>query len=76
MELDITTEHVATVASKMSGSAGLGGVDSSSLQHWLLKFGTASAALRKAVAEMTDWLANHSPPWAAYRALQACRQDV
>lgn len=73
VELDITTDHVSTVASRLSGSAGLGGVDSITLQQWLLKFGKASAELRKAVAEMTDWLANHSPPWAAYRALMAGR---
>ena len=69
--LDITEETVATIARRLSGGAGPGGTDSVSLQHWLLRFGGASAELREAVAEFTDWLANDLPPLAAYRALMA-----
>eukprot|EP00957_Ditylum_brightwellii_P181560 13829941-Ditylum_brightwellii.AAC.1 len=25
------------------------------------------------MVQLADWLANRSPPWAAYRALMACR---
>ena len=41
------------------------------LQHWLLRFGAASGALRLIVAEMEEWLSNGRPPWAAYRALMS-----
>ena len=68
-----TPEHIESVARRLSGSSGLGGVDAFALSNWLLRFGTASADLRKAAAEFTNWLANNSPPWAAYRSLMACR---
>ena len=31
-----------------------------------------SLALRRAIAEVGNWLANTAPPWVAYRALVAC----
>ena len=43
------------------------------LRNWLLRFGCASEELRVIVASLADWMANYSPPWAAYRALMACR---
>ena len=43
------------------------------LRNWLLCFGCASEELRFIVAILADWMANSSPPWAAYRALMACR---
>ena len=73
VELDITEETVEQVARRLLGSAGPGGTDSAAVQHWLLRFGGASQQLRKAVAELTDWISNSSPPWAAYRALRAGR---
>jgi hypothetical protein len=73
VDLDITEETVEQTARRLSGSAGPGGTDSAAVQHWLLRFGGASQQLRKAVAEFTDWMANSSPPWAAYRALRAGR---
>ena len=69
VDLDVTEEVVEAVASKLSGSAGLGGVDSQALQHWLLRFGSASKSLRLEVAGFASWMANGFPPWAAYRAL-------
>ena len=71
--IDITANHIETVAQRLSGSGGPSGTSSSTLQSWLLKFGSASAELRNATAELVDWLANHQPPWAAYRALMAGR---
>ena len=47
--VNITNETVATVARKLLGSAGPGGVYSASLQHWLLRFGVASMGLRQIV---------------------------
>ena len=71
--LDITACTVESVARKMSGGAGPGGVDSIALQSWLLRFGKESAKLREAIASFTRWMANESPPWAAYRAFMANR---
>ena len=43
------------------------------LQHWLLRFGAASGALRLIVAEIGEWLSKGRPPWAAYRSLMSGR---
>ena len=71
--LDITPCTVEGVARKMSGGAGPGGVDSIALQSWLLRFGKESCGLREAIASFTRWMANDSPPWAAYRAFMSNR---
>ena len=42
------------------------------LRNCLLRFGCASEELRVVVASLADWMANSSPPWAAYSALLAC----
>ena len=44
-----------------------------SLQHWLLRFGAASAELRLIVGDFVEWLGNGRPPWAAYRVIMAGR---
>ena len=69
--MDITDATVMEVAGRLSGSAGPGGMDSVSLQHWLLTFGAASAELRLIVGDFVEWLGNGRPPWAAYRALMS-----
>jgi hypothetical protein len=71
--VDVTATTVETVAAKLSGAAGPGGVDAADLWNWLLRFGVESDDLREEMAAMTAWLANMHPPWAAYRALMACR---
>ena len=43
------------------------------LRNWLLRFGVESQALREEMAEWANWLSNESPPWAAIRAMMACR---
>ena len=60
--VDNTDATMATVAQRMLGSTEPGGVDSISLQHWLLRFGVASLLLRKIVGEFGDWMANGCPP--------------
>jgi hypothetical protein len=70
---DIGGDQVAEVAARLSGAAGPGGTDAVDLRNWLLRFGTASEGLRNELASWTSWLANSNPPWAAYRALMACR---
>jgi hypothetical protein len=45
VDLDITEEVVKQIARRLFGSAGPGGSDAQSIQHWLLRFGTASQVL-------------------------------
>jgi len=71
--VEVTAEIVESVASKLSGGAGPGGTDAVTLQNWLLRYGVASERLRISLASLGAWLANGNPPWAAYRALRACR---
>ena len=66
VDLDITSDVVEKVARRLSGSAGLGGVDSHALQHLLLQFGAASRKLRTVLANFASWMANGLTPWAAY----------
>ena len=73
LPLDFTEDDVTWVASKISGTAGALGAEAIELQNWLLRFGCASKELRVFVASLADWMANSSPPWAAYRALMAYR---
>ena len=71
--VDIREEPVESVARKLSGSSGPGGMDSEALQGSLLKFGEDSTKLRTDVETFVDWLANGSPPWAAYSAFMSGR---
>ena len=61
--VDITDDTVTAVAGQLLGGAGPGGTDSVSLQHWLLRFGAASAELRLIVGDFVEWLENGRPPW-------------
>ena len=67
--MDITGNTVTEVAGKLSGGEGPGGVNSVSIQHWLLCFGAASGKLRLIFVDFTEWLSNRRPPWTAYRAM-------
>ena len=71
--LDFTEDDVTWVASKLVGPAGALGAEATELRNWLLCFRCASEELRVVVASLADWMANSPPPWAAYRALMACR---
>ena len=71
--LNFTEDDITWVASKLSGAAGALGAEAMELRNWLLRFGCASEELRVVVASLADWMANSPPPWAAYRALMACR---
>ena len=42
------------------------------LRNWLLHFGCAQEDLRFIFADLANWMANSSHPWAAYHALMAC----
>ena len=71
--VDITDDTVTAVAGRLSGGVGPRGTDLVSLQHWLLRFGAASAELRRIVGDFVEWLGNGRPPWAAYRTLMSGR---
>ncbi len=73
MDVDITEEASEKVARELAGSAGLGGTDSHAIQHWLLRFGTASQKLCTVLVEFTNWMSNCFPPWPAFQALMAGR---
>jgi hypothetical protein len=68
IDLDITIEHVENIAKKMPGPAGLSGFDSSALKNVLLMHGQASQRLRVVIAQLSQWLSNGNPPFAAFRA--------
>ena len=53
------------------GDSGPGDTDSETLQGWILKFGEDSKRLGTSVEIYIDWLANGSPPWAAYHAFMS-----
>ena len=71
--LDFTEDDVTWVGSKLSGAAGALGVEVMELRNCLLRFVCVSEELRFVIASLADWMANSSLPWAAYRALMACR---
>mgnify|MGYP006949136627 CR=1 FL=1 len=73
MDIDVTSAHVHGIAKKLSGAAGISGLDSMQWQSMLLKFGNASEQLREAVAKLTRRLANTIVPWEDIRALKAKR---
>ena len=74
--LDFTEDNVMWVASKLSGAAGALGAEAMELRNWLLCFGCVSEEFRVVVASLADWMANSSPPWAAYCALMACSLEA
>ena len=73
VRLDITADAVEKVASRLSGSVGPSGTDAVDLGNWLLRHSAESQLLRTEMANMARWIANEHSPWAAYRALMACR---
>ena len=64
--LNFTEDDVTWVASKLSGAAGALGAEAMELCNWFLCFGCASEEFRVVVASLADWMANSSPPWAAF----------
>ena len=67
--VDITNDTVTAVVWRLLGGAVPEGMDSVSLQHWLLRFGAASGELRLIVGDFTEWMSNGWPQWAAYCAM-------
>ena len=73
LNLDLNDKTVEKVARRLSGGAGLGGVNSAFLKQILLRHGAASRRIRRTMASFAEWMANSYPPWAAYRALRMGR---
>lgn len=67
-DLVADTSIVEKVAKKLSGSNGPTGIDANTMASWLLRCGGHSAELCKAIAHLTEWLANEFPPWVACRS--------
>ena len=76
LPLDCSEAMAARVAKGLSGGAGPDSIDSRDLKGWLLYHKKASQALREELAAWVEWLANETPPWAAYRATKNCRLAV
>ena len=72
MTLDFSEDNVTWVASKLSGAAGALGAEAIELRNWLLRFRCALEEFRVFVANISDWIANLSPPWATYHSMMAC----
>ncbi|KAL7463315.1 hypothetical protein ACHAXS_003701 [Conticribra weissflogii] len=73
LDLHITENDVKLMAPQLHGSGGPSSLDSHLLTDLLLRYGTSSNILRTEMAKWSEWLANDSPPWAAYRATMATR---
>ena len=72
LPLDFMEDEVTWVASNISGAAGALGAEAMELRNSLVCFRCVSEELRVVVARLADWMANSSPPWAAYRTLMKC----
>ena len=68
-QVAITSVHIETVAKRLRGGAGPSGTDSAQWSSFLLRYGTASARLREAVAASIHRHANEVVPWADIHAL-------
>ena len=73
LEMHVSSDTIERAARRLQGAAGPCGLDAVELKHLLFRFGGESIKLTAEVAAWTEWLANASPPWAAYRALMANR---
>eukprot|EP00957_Ditylum_brightwellii_P018604 1397729-Ditylum_brightwellii.AAC.1 len=49
-DVNVTAEVIETVAPRMSGAAGPDGVDTTTIQDWILQYGQNSKMLRESLA--------------------------
>ena len=71
VHLKFTEDDITWFESKLSVAAGALGAEAIELINWILCFGCALEELRVVVSSLADWIANSSPPWAAYCPLIA-----
>ena len=73
LDLIVGGDDREKVAGKLSGAAGIDCVDAADAQGYLVAHEGASALLRGVMADLTEWLANSSPPWAVCHGLTTRR---
>ncbi len=61
--------NVENIAKTLGRAAGLDSIDEAMAKVMLLNYGRASARLREVLVWLAEWLANTSPPFAAYWGL-------
>ena len=69
----IDEEIIQRVAGRLSGGAGLGGTDATTMQMLISGRGRASKALRESIMKFSEWLINKDVPWSAIRAFVSNR---
>ena len=69
----LTEEDILLRAKKLKSAAGMDGVDGQTARYWITSFGDRSKRLREALARIAMLLANGSPHYAMYRALNDAR---
>ena len=73
LQVDITGGHVERVIRKLSGGAGISGLDSFQLQNLLLKYGAQSESLRETFASVIRRIGNTDVQWEGIQALNAIK---
>ena len=69
----LSEEDILLRAKKLKSAAGMDGVDGQTARYWITSFGDRSKRLREALARIAMLLANGSPQYAMYRALNDAR---
>lgn len=69
----LNEEDIKLRAKKLNSAAGMDGVDGQTARYWITNFGDRSKRLREALARIAMILANGSPHYAMYRALNDAR---
>ena len=69
MPLNISEEDFQWVDNCLTGAVGPSGMYALDFQSCLLRFLTSLDILREDMVKWAYWLANESPPWAAYHTI-------
>ena len=69
ISVDTAEDVVESVMHKILRIWCAGSMESEDIHRWLLNFGEDIKKLRISVQIFVEWIANHIPPWTAYRVL-------